>query len=312
MTHNLIVTHGPIEKKNKVNFELLLDVANNVIEKDNTTAFTPTGDYNPSTKKYVDDGLATKLDTSLKGSANGLAELDGNGLILSSQLPSFVDDVLEYINLSAFPGTGEDGKIYVAQDTNITYRWSGSQYIAIGSSLALGETSSTAYRGDRGKTAYDHSQITTGNPHGTTKADIGLSNVSDDLQLKATDLDIDSTLSANSDVKIASQKAVKSYVDGQVSTINSNESELATHKILTGSATLGANDRIVDFHGASGQTVTLYAFASVPSGRRYVVQINNFSENTLTVNLGTTTDTIVKKESVSYKLDSVGDWSELA
>ena len=45
-----------------------------------------------------------------------------------------------------------------------------------GSGLALGETSSTAYRGDRGKIAYDHSQ-TTGNPHGTTKSDIGLGNV---------------------------------------------------------------------------------------------------------------------------------------
>lgn len=45
-----------------------------------------------------------------------------------------------------------------------------------GGGLTLGETSSTAYRGDRGKTAYDHSQ-TTGNPHGTTAADVGLGNV---------------------------------------------------------------------------------------------------------------------------------------
>ncbi len=42
-----------------------------------------------------------------------------------------------------------------------------------GGGVALGETSTTAYRGDRGKTAYDHSQVTTGNPHGTTAADIG-------------------------------------------------------------------------------------------------------------------------------------------
>ena len=311
MTYSLITSNGPIERKNKANFEQLIDVANNVIEKDNTTAFTPTGDYNPSTKKYVDDGLALKLDTSLKGAANGLAELDANGLIPSAQLPSFVDDVLEYANLAAFPGTGETGKIYVAQDTNITYRWSGSQYTEISSSLALGETSSTAYRGDRGKTAYDHSQITTGNPHGTTKSDIGLGNVSNDAQLKAADLDTDNTLSANSDTKIASQKAVKSYVDGKVSTINSNESELTTHKVLTDSATLGANDRVVDFNGASGKTIELYAFASVPAGRRYVVEINNFSANTLTIDLGSTTDTVVANESVSYKLDSVGDWSVL-
>lgn len=98
------------------------------------------------------------IPTSQKGSANGVAELDANGLVPSSQLPSYVDDVLEYASVSAFPSTGETGKIYVALDTNKTYRWSGSEYVEISASLALGETSSTAYRGDRGKTAYDHSQ----------------------------------------------------------------------------------------------------------------------------------------------------------
>lgn len=100
-----------------------------------------------------------------------------DGKVPASQLPSYVDDVLEYANIGSFPGTGESGKIYVALDTNKTYRWSGSAYVEISASLALGETSSTAYRGDRGKTAYDHSQLTSGNPHGTTKADVGLSNV---------------------------------------------------------------------------------------------------------------------------------------
>lgn len=79
------------------------------------------------------------------------AELDSNGLIPSSMLPSYVDDVLEYTNKAAFPATGETGKIYIAQDTNLTYRWSGSAYVEISASLALGETSSTAYAGDKGK-----------------------------------------------------------------------------------------------------------------------------------------------------------------
>ena len=73
--------------------------------------------------------------------------------------------------------TGEEGKIYVDLSTNTTYRWSGSAFVAVGSSLALGETSSTAYRGDRGKTAYDHSQLTSGNPHSVTASDVGLGNV---------------------------------------------------------------------------------------------------------------------------------------
>lgn len=107
-----------------------------------------------------------------KGVASGVAELDSSGKVPSAQLPSYVDDVLEYSNLTALPASGETGKIYVAQDTNKTYRWSGSAYVEISQSLALGETSATAYRGDRGKTAYDHSQ-NTGNPHGATAADVG-------------------------------------------------------------------------------------------------------------------------------------------
>lgn len=65
------------------------------------------------------------------GVAGGLATLDGSGLVPSNQLPSYVDDVLEYANLAAFPATGETGKIYVAIDTSKCYRWSGSVYIQI-------------------------------------------------------------------------------------------------------------------------------------------------------------------------------------
>ena len=100
----------------------------------------------------------TKSGTALTAVKGNFAELDTNGKIISSQLPSYVDDVLEYVNLAAFPSTGETGKIYIAQDSNKTYRWSGTAYVEISASLALGETSSTAYRGDRGKIAYDHSQ----------------------------------------------------------------------------------------------------------------------------------------------------------
>ena len=110
------------------------------------------------TESEIDTKLNTKLNTSLKGAASGLAELDSSGKVPSSQLPSYVDDVLEYTNKASFPATGESGKIYIAQDINKTYRWSGSTYVEISPSLALGETSATAYRGDRGKVAYDHSQ----------------------------------------------------------------------------------------------------------------------------------------------------------
>ena len=104
----------------------------------------------------VREEIALKLDASLKGTANGVAELDANGKVLTSQLPSFVDDVIEAENFAVLPNEGETGKIYVTLDDNKTYRWSGSAYVEISASLALGETDSTAYRGDRGKIAYDH------------------------------------------------------------------------------------------------------------------------------------------------------------
>ena len=89
------------------------------------------------------------------GVSNGVATLDGNGIVPTSQLPSYVDDVLEYESSAEFPVTGESGKIYVDLLTNLTYRWSGSTYIEISKSLALGETSSTAYAGNKGKATTD-------------------------------------------------------------------------------------------------------------------------------------------------------------
>lgn len=125
--------------------------------------------------------LQDKLDSHYfllsedKGSANGVAELDANGKVPANQLPSYVDDVIEgYFYGSKFYKetehvteiTGETGKIYIDLHTNKTYRWSGSTFAVISETLALGETSSTAYRGDKGKIAYDHSQ----SPHAPSDA----------------------------------------------------------------------------------------------------------------------------------------------
>lgn len=73
----------------------------------------------------------TPENAANKGIANGYASLDGAGLVPSTQLPSYVDDVLEYTNLAGFPVTGTTGKIYVALDTNKIYRWSGTAYIEV-------------------------------------------------------------------------------------------------------------------------------------------------------------------------------------
>ena len=95
-----------------------------------------------------------------------------DGLVPANQLPGYVDDVLEYADLASFPLPGEASKLYIAIDTNLVYRWGGSTYAVTSSSLALGETSTTAYYGDKGKTAYDHSQAT-GNPHNLPAASTG-------------------------------------------------------------------------------------------------------------------------------------------
>lgn len=92
-----------------------------------------------------------QVKRSEMGTASGVATLGTDGKVPSSQLPSYVDDVLEYETKAKFPTTGETGKIYVDTTTNLTYRWSGSAYVEISQSIALGETSSTAYAGDKGK-----------------------------------------------------------------------------------------------------------------------------------------------------------------
>lgn len=147
------------------------------------------------------------VSSATQTALNAKADLVG-GFVPSNQLPSYVDDVLEYADFGSFPGTGESGKIYVAADTNLTYRWTGSAYAGMSSALALGETSTTAYRGDRGKTAYDHSQLITGNPHAVTKSDVGLGNA-------------DNTSDANKPVSTATQSALDAKVDKSTYDANS-------------------------------------------------------------------------------------------
>jgi hypothetical protein len=158
------------------------------------------------TKAQVGLGNLTndaQVKRSEMGVAGGVATLDNDGLIPSSQLPSYVDDVLEFDSLSAFPENGESGKIYMALDTNLSYRWGGTTYVVIASSLALGETSATAYPGDKGKSTTDslNNHIKdTNNPHNVTKSQIGLGNV-------------DNTSDVNKPVSTLQQAALDKKVD---------------------------------------------------------------------------------------------------
>lgn len=139
---------------------------------------------NPVQNKVIKSELDNKIDASKIGVANGIAELDSSGKVPSSQLPSYVDDIIEgyyneddgkFYKESTYVTeiAGESGKIYVAIDTDLPYRWTGSAFVVIPWGLALGETSSTAYRGDRGKAAYDHAtdsgRLTTATVNGLYK-----------------------------------------------------------------------------------------------------------------------------------------------
>lgn len=123
-------------------------------------------------KSEVDSKLSGKAASSHKHGAADITSVNASaitGVIAAANLPSFVDDVLEgYLNGGKFYKTknsdgtyateitGETGKIYVNLNDNKTYRWSGSAFVVISETIALGETSSTAYRGDRGAAAYAH------------------------------------------------------------------------------------------------------------------------------------------------------------
>ena len=145
---------------------------------DNQDALLAANISSRTTKAYVDQQdsiLSGRID--LKADSNAVtaalstkADLIG-GKIPESQLPTMVDDVLTYDTQPLFPTIGEDGKIYIAKDTNKSFRWTGSSYVELSSGVVLGETSATAYRGDRGKIAYDHT-FATGNPHNATTSDI--------------------------------------------------------------------------------------------------------------------------------------------
>ena len=196
---------------------------------DSTVAATAKAvkDVNDAVEALAKGSSESYINVNRMGVASGVATLDENGLVPSTQLPSYVDDVVEVEMASDLSGATladgkavdpESGKIYVnvlgTGADNKTYRWSGSKFVVISETLALGDTAATAFDGLRGKAAYDHSQAaharvdatkteasanngyikvdgadvlvythpavegaTATNPHGTTAADVGLDKV---------------------------------------------------------------------------------------------------------------------------------------
>ena len=159
-------------------------IANNADQNANTAIVTAdTADVaaaNAVSIATIAQNAVDGINASI-GVAGGIASLDGAGLVPSNQLPSYVDDVLEYANLAAFPVTGETSKIYVALDNNRTYRWSGTVYVEISPSDVLSVNGQTG-------------TVTLG------KTEIGLPNVDD-------------TSDANKPVSSAQQTALNLKAD---------------------------------------------------------------------------------------------------
>ena len=211
---------------------------------------------------YLTASRVGYIPTSEKGAHSGVAELDASGKVPSSQLPSYVDDIIDgyykeadgkFYEDSSYTTeiVGESGKIYISVDTDIQYRWTGSAYAALGGALQLGETASTAYRGDRGKTAYDHSQITNGsNPHNTTADNINLKVPI--TALSGSKLDVESTLyGINTELGKKVDK-VNSATNGNLAGLNASgnltDSGILASNVVVKSNTVGLikNDGSID------------------------------------------------------------------
>lgn len=158
------------------------------------------------TKTESDGKYATKTESDGKYQPVGsYATLDSSGHVPSSQLPSYVDDVIEgyYSNGKFYSDsaktkeiTGEGGKIYTDLTTNKTYRWGGTAWVEISKSLAIGETAGTAYDGAKGaKNASDISLLKT--DVSTLKTD-NTQNKKDIANLKANVPGIQSQVNTNS------------------------------------------------------------------------------------------------------------------
>lgn len=234
----------------------------------------------------------TPVNSSVVGSSNGIATLDSNGLVPTSQLPSYVDDVIEgYLYNNKFYTTdehnteitGEGGKIYIDLTTNSrqVYRWGGSAFAAIPIGLALGNTSDTAYRGDYGAAAYTHatdaSRLTTAQNSGLYKVAISseghISSVTAVEKSDITGLGIpgqDTTYSTGSEFTSGLTKLYTSYGSGTDGAITQN-----TFTVLMA-------NMIVNF----GLTVALPSAATITENTTtgvLTVNLSGLNENCTTV-----------------------------
>lgn len=240
-------------------------------------------------------GDVSAIAASAKGAANGVASLDANGKVPSAQLPSYVDDVLEgYVaeDLKTFykdsakssSYTGETGKIYVDMTNNKTYRWSGSTYVVISETLALGTTASTAFAGDKGLVAYNHSQAA----HAPSNAE---KNIIVGIQKNGADLSVDTSRKVNITVPTKTSELTNNSGFITSSANVASATKLATARAIDGvnfdgSAAITHFGTCSTAAGTAAKVVSLTSFTLV-TGARITIKFtvtNTAASPTLNVN----------------------------
>lgn len=240
-------------------------------------------------------GDVSAIAASAKGAANGVASLGADGKVPSTQLPSYVDDVLEgYVSddLKKFykdsakssEYTGETGKIYVDMNNNKTYRWSGSIYVVISETLALGTTASTAFAGDKGLVAYNHSQAA----HAPSNAE---KNIIVGIQKNGADLSVDASRKVNITVPTKTSELTNNSGFITSSANVASATKLATARAIDGvnfdgSAAITHFGTCSTAAGTAAKVVSLTSFTLV-TGARITIKFtvtNTAASPTLNVN----------------------------
>ena len=213
------------------------------------------------------------------------------GTIAAANLPSYVDDVVEYAGVANFPTTGESGKIYTDTTTNKIYRWSGSQYVVISDTLALGTTSSTAFRGDYGNAAYAHISRTD-NPHGVTKAQLGLGNVenksSETIRKELTKADVTTALGYTPPTADTNTHYASKNVVGTSTATSNTTSALSNGNVYLNSVENGVVTSAHKISGSGATTVTTDTSGNIVISSTNTTYGSLKNPNALTISLNGT------------------------